>query len=129
MSEADDLFLVKIQTASRLYDRTDPTFLTQVMQLRRDISTAGVQVLEDELSGHKGGLEITPVIQAVVAGGPGLLALCGVAKMWLKQRGDRLIRLTVPRTDEDDLVFEIHGENVSDEALVAFAKDVSKQLK
>jgi hypothetical protein len=129
MSEADNLLDVKVEAASRLYDRTDPAFLAQVMQLRRDMSTAGVQVLEEELPGRKGGSEIMPIVQAVVAGGPGLLALCGVAKAWLKQRGDRLIRLTVHRADKDGLVLEIHGENVSDETLIAFSKDVSKHLK
>ena len=97
--------------------------------MRRSLSNAGLQVLEEKAPGSKGGLEVTSVVQAIVAGGPGLIALCGVAKSWLKQRGDRIIRLTVHDGDNQVHVLEIHGENVSDESLVAFAKDASKHLK
>jgi Effector Associated Constant Component 1 len=128
MAEAD-MLEVKIETASRLYARTDPAFLEQVTQLRRSLSSAGLQVLEETTPGTKGGLDVTSVVQAVVAGGPGLIALCGVAKLWLKQRGDRIIRLTVHDGDNQAHVIEIRGENVSDESLVAFAKDASKSLK
>jgi hypothetical protein len=128
MAEAN-MLEVRIETASRLYARADPAFLEQVMQLRRSLSNAGLQVLEEKAPGSKGGLEVTSVVQAIVAGGPGLIALCGVAKSWLKQRGDRIIRLTVHDGDNQVHVLEIHGENVSDESLVAFAKDASKHLK
>jgi hypothetical protein len=129
VNETEYVMEVKVETASRLYAQNDPVFLEQVTGLRRDISAAGVQVLENEISGHKGGAEITPIVQAVVAGGPGLLALCGVVKLWIKQRGDRLVRLTAHGADGHDRILELDGKNVSDETMVAFTKEVSAQLK
>jgi membrane-associated two-gene conflict system component 1 (EACC1) len=129
MTDADNVLEVKVEAASRLYDQNDPAFLQQVSTLQRDISAAGIQVLETELPGRKGGSDITPVVQAIVAGGPGLVALCGVVRLWIKQRGDRLIRLTVRGADERDRVLELDGRNVSDEKLVAFFKEFSAHLK
>jgi hypothetical protein len=119
---------VTIETASRQYANVDPAFLEQVLELRAGLSNAGVEVLGGDGRGQKGLGEVEPIIQAIVIGGPGLLALCGVAKLWLKQRGDRLLRITVDDGDGKH-VLEVDGKNVSDETLLAFSKDAAKRLR
>ncbi|QFZ75201.1 hypothetical protein GFH48_19735 [Streptomyces fagopyri] len=119
---------VRIEAASQQYARTDPAFLEQVLELRTDLSRAGVEVLDGDGAGKKGIGEIEPVVQAVVFGGPGLVALCGVAKVWLRQRGHRVLRITVRDSVGDEHVVLAEGKNVSDEMLLAFSRDVGKRL-
>lgn len=125
---ADVKAAVTIETASRQYVRTDPAFLEQVVELRADLVKAGVEVVGGNERGQKGLGDVESIVQVVVLGGPGLLALCGVVRLWLKQRGDRLLRLTVEEKDGKHVV-EVDGTNVSDETLLAFAKDVAKGLE
>lgn len=129
MHDANDRTSITIETASRQYARTDPAFLDQVAQLRRDLARAGAEIADGPSPGEKGLAELTPVIQAVVIGGPGLLALCGVAKLWLRQRGDRLLRITARDEGGRERVVEVDGRNVSDETLLAFSKDVAERLR
>lgn len=118
---------VTIEAASRQYADMDPAFLEQVLELRVDLIKAGVEVLDGDGRGQKGLGDVEPIIQAVVIGGPGLLALCDVVKLWLKQRGDRLLRITVEDGDGKHVI-EVDGKNVSDETLLAFIKDAAKRL-
>ncbi|GAB2745647.1 effector-associated constant component EACC1 [Amycolatopsis magusensis] len=125
---ADAETIVTIETASRQYVRTDPVFLEHVVELRDDLVRAGIEVVSGDGRGQKGFGDVEPIVQAVVLGGPGLLALCGVVKLWLKQRGGRLLRMTVEVRDGKHVV-ELDGKNVSDETLLAFSKDVAKRLE
>lgn len=120
---------VTLEAASRQYARNDPAFLQQFSTLRQDLRRAGIEVVESNGAGTKGIGELEPVVQAVVVGGSGLLALCSVAKLWLRQRGDRLIRITVRNKDGEDHVIQIDGKNVSDETLLKFCKDAAKRLE
>ncbi|MFG2545693.1 hypothetical protein ACGFOM_24965 [Streptomyces sp. NPDC048594] len=119
---------VRVEATSRQYARTDPAFLEQVLELRTDLLSVGVEVLDADGEGKKGVGEIEPVVQAVVLGGPGLVALCGVARVWLRRRGHRVLRITVRDGNGEEHVIVAEGENVSDEALLAFCRDVGKRV-
>lgn len=128
MEDINTMAEVRIEAASQQYARMDPAFLEQVLELRMDLSRAGIEVLDGDGAGKKGAGEIEPVVQAVVLGGPGLIALCGVAKAWLRRRGHRVLRITVRDSMGEEHVVLAEGKNVSDETLLAFSKDVGKRL-
>ncbi|WP_157574638.1 hypothetical protein [Nocardia jejuensis] len=119
---------VTIETASRQYARSDPAFLEQVVGLQDDLTLAGIKILSSTEGGQKGIGEVEPIVRAVVIGGPGLIALFSVAKVWLKQRGDRLLRISVTDKSGDTKIIRLDGKNVSDEAMLAFAEDMAKRL-
>ena len=50
-------------------------------------------------------------------------------KHWLRERGDRLLRLTIRDTGEKDHIIQLDGKNVSDDTLLTFAKDVASRLQ
>jgi hypothetical protein len=119
---------VHIETASRVYDHRDGAFLEQVGDLRRALAVEGVRLVDRDEAGTKGGVDIGSTVETLVAGGAGLTALCGVVKAWLRQRGDRLARLTFRAADGAEVTAVVEGQNVSDETLLKFAKDVAKYL-
>ena len=126
--DTDSRIIVVLTAASRRYARRDPAFLEQVGSLRHELTRSGVEVQDGERPGEKGLAEIEPVIQTLAVGGVGVATICGVVKLWLRQRGDRLIRMTVRGRDGADQVIELEGTNVSDETLLTFTEDVVKRL-
>lgn len=129
MSETHAEIGVQLELASRVHGRQDGVFLEQVEDLRRDLAARGLRVVSDAQPGTKGGSELASTLQLVVAGGAGLTSLCGVVALWLRQRGDRLMRLTVKAADGTERSVELEGKNVSDATLVRFAQDAAKHVK
>ncbi|MEW9530815.1 hypothetical protein [Microbispora sp. NPDC049125] len=129
MSDEYGNMAVSIETASRVYGRQDGAFLEQVNDLRRSLRAKGVRLTEQEEAGTKGGVDLGSTVEALIAGGAGLTALCSVVKVWLQQRGDRLARLTFRAADGAEVRATVEGRNISDETLLRFAKDVAKHLK
>jgi hypothetical protein len=128
-SNATDTLGITVEAASRNYARSDPAFLEQVLQLRGQLQAVGVVVQDPIVAGTKGIGDLQPVLQTLILGGPGLVALCSVAKVWLRERGDRVLRLTT-RNDGDKAVIEVDGKNVTDETLRTFAAEaLNRQSK
>lgn len=129
MSETHEEIAVQLELASRVHGRQDGVFLEQVDGLRRDLVARGLRVVPEAQPGTKGGVELASTLQVVLAGGAGLTSLCGVVALWLRQRGDRLIRLTVKAADGTEQSVELEGKNVSDASLIAFAQRAAKHVK
>ena len=129
MSQTNVEIGVQLELASRVHGRRDGVFLEQVEDLRRGLVARGLRVVSDAQPGTKGGVELASTLQVVVAGGAGLTSLCGVVALWLRQRGDRLVRLTVKAPDGAERSVELEGKNVSEASLVRFAQSAAKHVK
>ncbi len=128
--DAERLATATIELASTQFERTDSAFLDQVVELLDDIADSdGIQVVRDQPSGTKGLAEIEPIIAVVMAGGPGMVALCSVAKLWIKQRGDRLLRITMKDPKGSVYVYEVDSNNFSEDAMLEAFSDVLKRQK
>lgn len=129
MSETDAEVGVTLELASRVHGRQDGVFLQQVEELRRDLTAQGLKVASDAQPGTKGAVELASTLDVVIAGGAGMTTLCGVVALWLRQRGDRLVRMTVRAADGTERSVEMEGKNISEAALLRFAQGAAKQVK
>jgi hypothetical protein len=121
----DDKITVLITASSQTFEPWEETFIEQVEELRRELHAASIQVAAENVPQTKGGAEITPIIEAIVSGGAGMTALCQVIKLWIKQRGDRMISLTVRNDDGSHTMKEITGHNVEDRTIIEFLQAAS----
>jgi hypothetical protein len=122
--ESDATAVVTLEALSDEFDPGHEAFLEQVDDLRHDLQDAGVSIVAEHRPGTKGAADLIPVVQVVVSGGAGLAAVCSVAKLWIRQRGKRVLRFRATSKDGRTEQHIVTAENVSDETLLRFLERI-----